>query len=86
LLSVLGKGLERLLARKMAWLTVTLQVTNSQQFGALPLWLSVDLTICLTHDVEKALVSGYKALLLTMDVKGAFDAVLPGRLALRLRE
>jgi hypothetical protein len=29
LLSVLGKGLERLLARKMAWLTVTLQVTNS---------------------------------------------------------
>ena len=70
----------------MAWLTVTLQVTNSQQFGALPLQLSVDLTTCLTHNIEKALASGYKASLLTMDVKGAFDAVLPGRLALRLRE
>jgi hypothetical protein len=86
LLSVLGKGLKRLLARKIAWLTVTLRVTNSQQFGALPLRSSVDLTTCLTHDVEEALATGYKASLLTMDVKGAFDAVLPGRLARRLRE
>jgi hypothetical protein len=70
----------------MAWLAVTLQVTNSQQFGALPLRSSVDLTTCLTHDVEKALASGYKASLLTIDVKGAFDAVLPGRLTYRLRE
>jgi len=70
----------------MAWLAVTLQVTNSQQFGALPLRSSVDLTTCLTHDVEKALASGYKASMLTIDVKGAFDAVLPGRLAYRLRE
>ena len=61
-------------------------MTNSQQFGALPLRLSVDLTTCLTHNVEKALVSGYKASLLTIDIKGAFDTVLPGRLALRLRE
>lgn len=30
LLSVLGKGLERLLAYKMAWPAVTLEVTNSQ--------------------------------------------------------
>jgi hypothetical protein len=29
LLSTLGKGLEQLLARKIAWLTITLQVTNS---------------------------------------------------------
>jgi hypothetical protein len=70
----------------MAWLTVTLRVTNSQQFGALPLRSSVDLTTCLTHDVEEALATGYKASLLTIDLKGAFDAVLPGRLARRLRE
>jgi hypothetical protein len=37
LLSILGKGLERLIARKMAWLAVSLQVINNQQFGALPL-------------------------------------------------
>jgi ribonuclease HI len=86
LLSVLGKGLERLLARKMAWLAVSLRVMNSQQFGALPLRSSVDLTTCLTHDVEEALINGRKASLLTMDVKGAFDAVLTGRLTRRLRE
>jgi hypothetical protein len=86
LLSVLGKGLERLIARKMAWLAVSLRVINSQQFGALPLRSSVDLTTCLTHDVEEALLNGRKASLLTMDVKGAFDAVLIGRLARRLRE
>ena len=78
LLSILSKGLKWLLVHKMAWLTVTLQVTNSQQFGALPLRLSVNLITCLTHDVEKALMSGYKASLLTMDVKGAFDIVLLG--------
>jgi hypothetical protein len=86
LLSVLGKGLERLLAWKMSWLVVTLQVINNQQFGALPLRSFIDLTTCLTHDVEEALSSGQKASLLTMDVKGAFDAVLPGRLTCRLRE
>lgn len=86
LLSVLGKGLERLLARKMAWLAISLQILSSQQFGALPLRSATDLTTCLTHDVEAALNKGLKATLLTMDVKGAFDGVLPGRLVRRLRE
>jgi ribonuclease HI len=86
LLSVLGKGLERLIARKMSWLAITSRVLASQQFGALPLRSSVDLTTCLTHDVEEAINSGLKATLLTLDVKGAFDAVLPGRLLRRLRE
>ncbi|KAJ8066801.1 hypothetical protein OCU04_004188 [Sclerotinia nivalis] len=86
LLSVLGKGLERLIAKKMSWIAITLKVLAKQQFGALPLRSSVDLTTCLTHDVEMALNSGSKATLLTMDIKGAFDAVLPGRLVRRLRE
>jgi ribonuclease HI/endonuclease/exonuclease/phosphatase (EEP) superfamily protein YafD len=86
LLSVLGKGLERLLARKMAWLAITKQVTGLQQFGALPLRSAIDLTTCLTHDVEAALSAKLKASFLTMDIKGAFDAVLPGRLVRRLRE
>jgi hypothetical protein len=86
LLSVLGKGLERLLARNMAWVAVTHQVLASQQFGALPLRSAVDLTTCLTHDIEDALNRRQTASLLTLDVKGAFDAVLPGRLVRRLRE
>ena len=70
----------------MAWLAITLQITGKQQFGALPLRSAIDLTTCLTHDVEAALASGSKASFLTMDVKGAFDAVLLGRLVRRLRE
>jgi ribonuclease HI/endonuclease/exonuclease/phosphatase family metal-dependent hydrolase len=86
LLSVLGKGLERLIARRMSWVAVSHKVLASQQFGALPLRSAVDLTTCLTHDVEEALNQGLTASLLTLDVKGAFDTVLPGRLVRRLRE
>ncbi|RAL58046.1 hypothetical protein DID88_009541 [Monilinia fructigena] len=86
LLSVLGKGLERLVAKKMSWLAIHYKTLASQQFGALPLRSSVDLTTCVTHDIESALKAGQKTTLLTMDVKGAFDAVLPGRLINRLRE
>jgi len=86
LLSVLGKGLERLLARKIAWLAISLRVLSAQHFGALPLRSAVDLTTCLTHDIEEALNNKLKATLLTLDIKGAFDAVLPGRLVHRLRE
>ena len=70
----------------MAWLAVSLRVINSQQFRALPLRSSVDLTTCLTHDVEEALLNGRKASLLIIDIKGAFNVVLISRLAYRLRE
>jgi ribonuclease HI len=86
LLAVLGKGLERLIARNMAWIAVTYRVLADQQFGALPLRSAVNLTTCLTHDVEVALNRRLTASLLTLDVKGAFDTVLPGRLVRRLRE
>ncbi len=86
LLSVLGKGLERLIARKMSRTAILNKVLASQQFGALPLRSSIDLTTCLTHDVEEALNNKLTASLLTLDVKGAFDTVLPRRLVRRLRE
>src|SRR5439155_23107682 len=86
LLSVLGKGLERLVAKRISWIAIKYNVLAPQQFGALPLRSSVDLTTCLTHDIETALNRGLTASVLTMDVKGAFDGVLPGRLVRRLRE
>jgi ribonuclease HI len=85
LLSVLGKGLERLIARNMAWIAIHYKVLASQQFGALPLRSAIDLTTCLLHDAEQALNQRQTATLLTFDVKGAFDGVLPGRLVHRLR-
>lgn len=70
----------------MAWIAVVYKVLPKQQFGALPLRSAVDLTTCLTHEVETALNSKLKASLITLDIKGAFNAVLPGRLIRRLRE
>ncbi|KAI0999012.1 hypothetical protein K3495_g9183 [Podosphaera aphanis] len=80
LLSILGKGLERLVAKQMSWIAIKHKVLARPQFGALPQRSSVDLTTCLTHDVETALAKGLTATLATLDIKGAFDAVLPGRL------
>ncbi|KAI0991823.1 hypothetical protein K3495_g16364, partial [Podosphaera aphanis] len=70
----------------MSWIAIKHKVLARQQFGALPQRSSVDLTTCLTHDVETALAKGLTATLATLDIKGAFDAVLPGRLTKRLRE
>ena len=86
LLSVMGKGLERLLAKRLAWISIHYKLLANQQFGALPCRSVVDLTSCLTHDIERALNEGKTASIFTLDIKGAFDAVLPGRLIRRLRE
>ncbi|KAI1007801.1 hypothetical protein K3495_g427 [Podosphaera aphanis] len=66
--------------------TIATVQEDLDQFGALPKRSSVDLTTCLTYDVETALSKGLNATLATLDIKSAFDAVLPGRLVERLRE
>jgi len=86
LLSVLGKGLERLVARRLAWVAVREKVLHPQQFGALPGRSATDLAAAVVHDVEEALLRGKVASMLTLDIKGAFDAVLPGRLVQRLKQ
>jgi ribonuclease HI len=86
LLSVLGKGLERLVARRLAWVAVTEGVLHPQHFGALPGRSATDLAAAVVHDIEEAWARKKVVTMLTLDVKGAFDAVLPGRLVQRLRQ
>lgn len=86
LLSCLGKGLERLIARRIAYAAIQQRVLSSQQFGALPKRAAVDLVAALIHDIETALSAGKVATVATMDVQGAFDAILRNRLTLRLRQ
>ncbi|KAK5994259.1 putative RNA-directed DNA polymerase from transposon BS-like protein [Cladobotryum mycophilum] len=86
LLSCLSKGLERLIAKRMAWTSVQHEVLDPKQAGALPKRSAVDLAAALIHDIDQALMEGKVATLVTMDVQGAFDAVLCNRLLLRLRE
>lgn len=85
LLSCLGKGLERLLAKRMARLAVTHEVVGHQQFGALPKRSATDLVSCVVHDIEEARSQGWAATFITLDVQGAFDAVLHNRLIRRMQ-
>ncbi|KAJ6439209.1 reverse transcriptase [Purpureocillium lavendulum] len=54
LLSCLGKGLERLIARRLAWASIHYGVLHPQQAGALPKRSAVDLVAALVHDIEEA--------------------------------
>ncbi|KJZ68791.1 hypothetical protein HIM_11822 [Hirsutella minnesotensis 3608] len=86
LLSCLGKGLERLIARRLAWASIHFGVLHPQQIGALPKRSAVDLVAALTHDIDEAFARKQVATLVTLDIQGAFDTVLRNRLVLRLRE
>ncbi|KAF5721341.1 reverse transcriptase domain-containing protein, partial [Fusarium mundagurra] len=86
LLSCLGKGLERLIARRLAWAAVHFSVLHPQQAGALPKRSATDLVTALIHDIEEAFARNKVVTLVTMDIQGAFDTVMRNRLVLRLRE
>lgn len=58
LLSCLGKGLERLIARRLAWASIHYEVLHSQQCGALPKRSAADLVAALVHDIEEAFARG----------------------------
>ncbi len=73
LLSCLGKGLESLIARRLAYTAIKYGVLHKQQFGALPRRSAVDLVGCLIHDIEQARSWGKVAPLLTLDIQGAYD-------------
>ena len=69
----------------MAWIVTKHGVLHLQQFETLLLCFAIDLAIALIHDVEESWARGLKASMLTLDVQGAFDTVLPGRLAQQLQ-
>lgn len=85
LISCLGKGLERVLAKRMTLGALRAGIISSQHIGALPRRSAPDLTTALTHDVEWALSRNQVASLVTLDVQGAFDALLARRLLARMR-
>lgn len=75
-----NEGLERLVARRIAYHAIVNNITRSNQAGALPNRSATDLIAALVHDIEQALADGDLLTPLTMDVQGAFDAVLRNRL------
>ncbi|KAF4955931.1 hypothetical protein FSARC_11710 [Fusarium sarcochroum] len=85
-LSYISKGLERLVARRLAWATIHYNVLHSQQAGALLKRSATDLVTALIHDIEEAFARKKVVTLVTTDIQGAFDTVMRNRLVLRLRE
>lgn len=86
LLSCWGKGLERLLAKRMAWQALASGIISPQQASALPKRSAMDLVSSLTHDIEWALSRGQVVSFATADAQGAFDALLKNRHLKRMRE
>jgi ribonuclease HI len=86
LLSCIGKGLERLVARRIATTAITHDVISPQHVGAVPKRSAMDIVAAFTHDVEQALAVGKRVTMVTMDVQGAFDALLKNRLLRRMAQ
>ena len=84
LLSTLGKGLERLIARRLAREAIAREIIPPGYHGAVPFRSAADLAVALVDDIERALSQGKVVSLLPYDIMGAFDSILPGRLANRL--
>ncbi|RAL59094.1 hypothetical protein DID88_006740 [Monilinia fructigena] len=59
---------------------------DPQHGGALPKRSAVDLVASFVYDVESAFAQGKEVTLVTLDVQGAFDALLPRRLLERMRK
>ena len=69
----------------MSHLAISYDVIGHQQFGALPKHSATDLVYCVVHDIEEARSQGWASTFVTMDVGGAFDAVLYNRLLWRMQ-
>ncbi|EDN04709.1 conserved hypothetical protein [Histoplasma mississippiense (nom. inval.)] len=86
LLSVISKGLERIIARRLAYTALIHGIVSPQHGGALPRRSAMDLVATFTHEVEAAFAQNKEVSMVTMDVQGAFDAVLRRRLLQRMAQ
>ncbi|EDO03066.1 hypothetical protein SS1G_05545 [Sclerotinia sclerotiorum 1980 UF-70] len=84
LISCIAKGLERYIGSQISWTALRHNVVSSQHCGALPKRSGIDLLAAFTHEAELALDAGKIVSLVTMDVQGAFDALLKRRLLKRM--
>lgn len=70
----------------MTYTALHSQIIPQNIFGALPRRSANDLVSCVVHDVEHILSLRQKAVLVTLDVQGAFDSVLHERLLRRIKK
>ena len=63
---------------------MTRRILSPQHGGALPKRSAADLTAAFTHDTEAAWINRKHVTMVTLDVQGAFDALLKNRLLHRM--
>ncbi|EDN08379.1 conserved hypothetical protein [Histoplasma mississippiense (nom. inval.)] len=73
-------------AWKLAEVAMIPKVVSPQHGGALPRRSAMDLVAAFTHEVEAAFAQNKEVSMVTMDVQGAFDAVLRRRLLQRMAQ
>lgn len=66
LLSCISKGLERTIARRVAWVALTSGILSPQHGGALPKRSAMDLVAAFTHEIETAFTTRQHATMITM--------------------
>jgi len=86
LTSCIGRGLDRIVARRVAYTAMAFNILSPQHGGALPKRSAIDLVNSFVHDVEMAWSRHEHVSMVTMDVQGAFDALLKNRLLQRLKD
>ena len=83
--STLGKGLERVIAKRLAYEAVERTIIPHNYVCATPKRSATDLILSLVDEVEDSLCNKKETVsLATFDVNGAFDAVSPNRMVRRL--
>ena len=83
--STLGKGLERVITRRLAYEAVERAVIPPNYVCATPKRSATDLILSLVDEIEDSLHNKKETVsLATFDVKGAFDAVTTNRMVRRL--
>lgn len=74
LLSLVGKGIERLMAGRMAAATLEGGIVPPDTAGADPSRSALDLATALTHDIETASRMGMHSILSTFDIDAAYPS------------
>ena len=86
LLEDAGKVLERIQARRLAYLAAKFSLTPHNQFGGSVGKSTTDAALCFAHDCEAATRKGLATSALAFDITGFFDFVNHAKLLCVLRE
>ncbi|KAL2890686.1 reverse transcriptase [Ceratocystis lukuohia] len=86
LLPTLAKALERIVAKRLTTAAMAKRLFEDNYTCALPKRSAPDLTLALVNEIRENMDEGKITSILTFDVQGAFDGILPNRMVARLQE